>query len=339
MTQVSKIIFPNKPHLDPIAAYWLLRQYGADRYVGIDQAKFGVWTSGQAPDSTMLENWQQTGVVTFDIAGGTFDHHGNNDCLTVMVAKQLNVIENPELQSLLRYVQEDDASGLHNNFGELAGILKVLYQANETIESVIILTLKILDALQTKEKAWHVEAKVEFDTKAKVFKIKQRGRKIKLVVIKSDNFHVANYAKQNEGVAIVVQQNKLNQCFIFTNAFFRIHLEPLVAVIRWREAELNHKTVPLLQLRQPGKIQAVQNWFYHESLNALMNGSEALANTIPTKITLQEIVELVVFGLSDPEPEIDPQAQAQYDHYAALFKQVSGGPRSSTRPDVVVTRT
>jgi hypothetical protein len=325
MSQVSKIIFPNKPHLDPIAAYWVLLNYGHEQFPGIKKAGLAVWKAGKTPEPQTLTQWQNEGVITFDIEGGTFDHHGTNKCTTLLVAEKLGIEQQPELQTLLRYIQEDDSAGLHNNFGDLAGIIKCLYKRGDSTEEIIKLVLNILNALQTKEKNWHIEAKAEFEQKAKIFKIKHgKDKKIKLAVIVSDNIDVANYAKQNEGIAIVVQKNSQGHIFIFTNAFHRLNIKDMVAAIRLREAELNGKTIKNpADLKKPGKTLEVQNWFFHDSLNALMNGSAALVDTPATKIPLAEIVDIVVFGLSSDFPAHCPgPAQCQKhdcQYYKLLF--------------------
>lgn len=319
--KVSKIIFPNKPHLDPIAAYWLLLNYGAEKFPGIKEASLAVWKAGHSPSSETLKQWQEEGVISFDIEGGTYDHHGTQKCTALLIAEDLGIKENPELQALLRYVQEDDMAGLHNNFGDLAGVIKAFYKKEEETEEVIKFTLKIIDALQAKEKSWAVDAKKEFEEKAKVFKIKRGKNKIKLAVIKSDNLDVSNYGRQKENVAVLIQQNSKGFVYIFTNAFNKLNIKDIVAVIRLREAELNNKPLRHKRdLRSPGKITEVQNWFFHDALNAMMNGSAALAETPPTKIPLEEIVGIVVFGLASVSD--DDEQNPQYQYYQSLFNKV-----------------
>ncbi|OIO39751.1 MAG: hypothetical protein AUJ72_00085 [Candidatus Omnitrophica bacterium CG1_02_46_14] len=301
MQKVIKIIFPNKPHLDPIAAAWLLLKYGENKYPGIAGAPLSVWKSGQNPSLGVLKEWEEQGIVSLDIEGGTFDHHSEKEkSVTLLVAEVLGVDKNSELQALLRYVQEDDLAGLHNNFGDLAGVIKCLYKQGRDISNIIKVTLSILDALNFKEENWHIGAKREFEAKAKIIKIKRGNNKLKLIVIESDNVDVANYAKQNHNAAAVIQKNSNGHVHIFTNAFHRLNIREIVAAIRLRELELNNKPIrKLAELRRPGKIIDVQNWFYHDALNAMMNGSAALAETPPTKISLDEIVGIVVYGLSN----------------------------------------
>lgn len=303
MPPVTKVIFPNKPHLDPIVAYWLLLNYGQDQFAGIKEAGLAVWKASKTPEAETLKDWQKNGVISFDIEGGTFDHHGTNKSTTILVAEKLGIVQNPEIQSLLRYVQEDDTAGLHNRFGDLAGILKCFYKQGDSTEEVIKFTLNVLSALQFKEKQWEIELKDEFANKAKVLKIKRGKNKIKLAVIESDNVDVANYAKQKERIAVVIQKNSFGYIHIFTNAFYRLNIKDIVAAIRLREMELMGKTkINLITIKKPGKTTEVQQWFFHDTLNAMMNGSAALAETPATKIPLEEIIDIVIFGLSSELP-------------------------------------
>ncbi len=323
MKEITKIILPNKPHLDPIAAYWLLLNYGEAEFKGIKQAKLAVWKAGKTPEPQTLKDWENSGIISFDIEGGTFDHHNTGDCTTLIVAKKLNIENNPELQSLLRYIQEDDTAGLHNNFGDLAGVIKCLYKRGDQTEEIIKLTLNIIDALQNKEKGWLIDAKIDFENNAKIFKIKRHKNNIKLAALKSDNLDVANYAKQKENCAVVIQKNSQNHVFIFTNAFFRLNIKNIVAAIRFKEAELCGKKINnIASLKKPGKILEVQNWFYHESLNAIMNGSAALAETPPTKIPIEDIVGLVVFGLSSESYDEKTEVGPKYEEYKKIFDRV-----------------
>ncbi len=41
--EIKKIIIPNKPHLDPIAAIFLLLEYGRDKFPGIEKAEIAFW--------------------------------------------------------------------------------------------------------------------------------------------------------------------------------------------------------------------------------------------------------------------------------------------------------
>jgi len=321
MNQINKIIFPNQPHLDPIAAYWVLLNYGQDKYPGIKTASLAVWKAGKTPEAETLKQWENDGIISFDIEGGTFDHHGTEKCTTLLVAEKLGVIENPELQTLLRYIQEDDSAGLHNKFGDLAGVLKCLYKRGDSTEDVVKFALNIIDALQNKEKNWFVDAKKEFAAKAKIFKINRQRGKIKLAVIITDNVDVANYAKQNEGIAIVIQKNSREHVYIFTNAFHRLNIKGIVAAIRIREMELSGQPIKVGgDLTKPGKTLEVQNWFFHDTLNALMNGSAALAETPPTKISLEEIVDIAVFGLSSDFPDHCPGPDHCLRHNCQYYK-------------------
>ena len=45
--EIKKILIPNKPHLDPIAAIFLLKQYGQKVFPGVDKAEIIFWGRGR----------------------------------------------------------------------------------------------------------------------------------------------------------------------------------------------------------------------------------------------------------------------------------------------------
>jgi hypothetical protein len=61
----------------------------------------------------------------------------------------------------------------------------------------------------------------------------------------------------------------------------------------------NKKETDLSRLVFEGANSQVPNWFYHRSLNAFLNGSDALAKVEPTAIPLKELVYLVLCGLAE----------------------------------------
>jgi len=92
---------------------------------------------------------------------------------------------------------------------------------------------------------------------------------------------------------------------ILTNKNQRINLKEIVAAIRMRELELSgyNKPVDPVKLQFEGKNSLVPNWFYHKSLNAFLNGSNALNKVEPTKVKFSEIVSFVWNGLSSEHSE------------------------------------
>lgn len=314
--EIKQIVLPNKPQLDPLAAYYVLRTYGKDYFTGIDTAQIGIWTKAETPSPEKIKEWEENNILAIDVGGGPFDHHGQKICATNLAINYLGIQDEPLIQNLKQYTQEDDEAGLHNKYGDLAYIIKCMYKQEKEVHEVINYAFTTLDALQAKEHEWHIAAKKEFDEKAKIFKVRRGKRKLKIIVIKSDHIDSANYARQ-QGAAVVLQQRSSGHTFIFTNKALNIDLKPVIQAIRLREIELQGLDRTKAQnLFKEGKQPLTENWYYHTALNAILNGSDALLDTPATKIPLEEIFQFIINGISTDEPD---EPSPLYDNYG--FKE------------------
>ena len=134
-------------------------------------------------------------------------------------------------------------------------------------------------------------------------------------MVESDNSQLANYGITMDNLAVVAQKHTNGQVMILTNKNQRINLKEIVAAIRMRELELSGYTKPIdpVKLQFEGKNSLVPNWFYHRSLNAFLNGSNALNKVEPTKIKFSEIVSFVWNGLSSEHSEYCDCDQSGYN--------------------------
>jgi hypothetical protein len=307
--EVKKILIPNKPHLDPIAAIYLLGQYGQEKYPGINSAKIIFWENSHNPSAAEMEKFNFEGVLMIDIGGGLFDHHDSADrkeTATCRVAKYLGIESRPELSALLAYVREDDLEGLHNRYGDLAYIIKCLHKQNVKPAEVVSLAFQYIHCLQEGQKEWHIGVKKEYETKAKILKVKRNQKKLKIAIIESDNAQVANYAITTDNFSVVIQKRSSGHVIILTNKYHRIDLREIVAAIRKKELELRsyNKPIEIDKLKFEGKNQLLPFWFYHRSLNSFLNGSEALNKTEATKLPFNNIIRFVIYGISTEESEL-----------------------------------
>ncbi len=306
---ITKILVPNKPQLDPIAATYLLGEYGEDKFPGIMNAQISYWEHAHDPSHEEIRQMEAEGTIMIDVGGGKFDHHnvdGVKECATSLVAKYLGIENKPELSALLSYVREDDLEGLHNRFGDLAYIIKCMYKQGATNNKVVEYTLQILNFLQETQKDWHIRTKEEFEAKCKIITTKRNKSKAKIGVIETDDAQVGNYGITVKNMAVMIIKRSTGHVFILTNKHQRIDLREIIGALRKREMELRgyQKELDPKRLRFEGKNQMIPYWFYHKALNALMNGSEALNKTEPTKISLDEIVRFVVYSISTESSEL-----------------------------------
>lgn len=315
---ISNIIMPNKPHLDPITAYYLLLRYGNEKFPGISEAKLFFWDSGTDPDAQTLKKWNEEGSLLIDVAGGEFDHHLiEGGFSSLLVAQYLGIEDNPEMKAILEYLREDDNHGLHNKFGDLAHIVKMMHKQNVDIQKIFDLVFLALNSMVY----FDDEAKKEFEAKSLIHKVKRGKNKMKVAVIESDSQNVARYAMQNERVGVVIQRRSTGHMMIFTNNIYKIDLRDVIGAIRKRELELAGKEIPDLRiLKKEGKHPEVQHWYYHRSLNAILNGSDALSDTPATRLATDEILEIVLFSVSTEYLEkCDNCEEGKCPHYRHGF--------------------
>jgi len=305
--QVKQILIPNKPHLDPIAAIYLLQQYGKNKFPGIELAKVIFWQHSNNPTNEEIAEFQKQGILIVDVGGSIFDHHDGTDIkketTTSLVASYLGIESNPEISTLLNYIREDDLEGLHNRYGELAYLIKCLHKQNVDSERVVNFTLQALNFLQLVQSDWHLVTKKEFEEKCKIYKIKHYNRNLKIGVVESDNNQLANYGITTNNLSVVVQKRSTGHVMILTNKNHRVNLKEIISAIRMRELELRgfKKIIDPKKLQFEGKNSLIPNWFYHRSLNAFMNGSDALTKTEPTKVPFREIINFIWYGLSSED--------------------------------------
>lgn len=302
MMQVNKILIPNNPHLDPVAAIWLLYKYGQEKFPDIQSAEIVYWHQGHQPTQEDVAGLGEN-VMLIDLGGGMFDHHGKeNNTATAfsLVAEHLGIQENPELSALISYVREDDLEGLHNRFGDLAYLLKCMYKNGEPVDKVMQTTFSLLDQFQETQRKWHHDVRAEYEEKCKVYKLKRGPKKIKVGIIESDNEQVANFGITTDSLSVVVQRRSTGHVMILTNKHHRIELKEIIGAIRMKELEMEGYDKPLdpYKLRYEGNSTLVPNWFFHRSLNAFMNGSAALSKAEPTKVPFNNIIDFVSYGVS-----------------------------------------
>jgi hypothetical protein len=306
---INKILIPNKPHLDPIAAIFLLKQYGKEVFPGVEKAEIIFWEKSQDPTAEEHLKFQQDGVLIVDVGGSIFDHHSttgeSKETSSSLVADYLKIENKPELNALLNYVREDDLEGLHNRYGDLAYLIKCFHQQNFASEKVVELGLRLINYFQTSQLEWHYKVKEEFEKKMKIHRVKRFDKKLKIGVVETDNSQVANYGITKENLSVVIQKRSTGHVMILTNKYHRVNLKEIVAAIRIRELELRgyDKAIDPLRLQFEGKNALIPNWFYHKSLNSFLNGSDAMNKAEPTKLGFNEIVSFVWNGISSEHSE------------------------------------
>jgi hypothetical protein len=310
MTQVLELVVHQNPHFDEVLAVWLLKKFGEKMFPGVSQAKLTFHNNGISLSS---EEYEKKGILLVGLGGGRFDEHPANgngrkegECAATLVAAALGLKDDPVLQPLLRYVVNCDLKGNSHPF-DLSSVLKQLLQQNpqEQQEAVDWVFTGIEAKFQQQLNFLNV-CKEDL-ANGEIEKIPGRKGILTLVTVKSDSPEMSRFARSQFGCEadIIIQQNKLGNVQIFTNAKSCLKMYDVVQMIRLREQQIKGKisTWDWKTLSSEGKIPGAEEWFFHEEGQMLLNGSLTASNVPATKIPLEEIKALVKAGVNPQEFE------------------------------------
>ena len=303
------ILLPARPQPDTIAAILLLRLFGGERFVGIEN--FAVEIRPDAPIETFDELIAKH-ILPIDVGGGPLDHHGTEQCASELVADLLGVRNNPALAKLLGYAKRDDALGkgtmsddpLDRAFG-LSGLIASLNkqypkQAQRVVESV----LPLLEAHYRASHEHLVELPVivnkkKLDGDYTEALVRQGTKRLKVAFVISDTPAMVTYLRSFQGprADVVVQKSSEgNRVCVVTRQERKINLAIAAALIRLREAELRHIVLPekTSYWSRDGKIAELPMWYVDPATNSILNVGGPEADTL---IPWEDLKRLVSRGL------------------------------------------
>jgi hypothetical protein len=307
----SSILTHERPHVDEIVAIWLLRKFGEERFPGVASATVSFTTvrklaeAGQKP-----EDYEKRGMLLLGIGGGRFDEHPTmeaerkaGDCAATLVARELGVGDDPSLAKILRFVRAADVQGNASPF-DVSYVVKLLHgQYPDDPQRVIDWALVAIEAKYQEQLRFFTVVKPEFDAKARVEEVAVGQRRLKMVVIESDEDGIHKYARSEFGVraAVVIQRRSTGNVAVFGNKQAGVDLREAAKLIRLEEREA--KGLELARdeerLLAEGYAPGAEEWFYHKQGQMLLNGSLTQADVPATRLGLDRIAELVKVGI-DP---------------------------------------
>lgn len=317
MPDFHTIVLPVRPQPDTIVAIFILKRFGERQFPGIEKAQYEFWPT--LPDNKNSESLLGEGFLLIDLGGGIFDHHNKNEKTTAsqLAADYLGQADDLSLAKLLEYARRDDFFGkgtistdaIDRAFG-LSGLVAALNKSFPRHPArVIDLILPLLAAHHAEEKRRLEEfpaAVQEKKEQGKVieFSVKQREKKLKVIMIESDNVGLPGYLRSQIGgrYDVVVQKNRAGYVNILTRPTKRVDLRSLVALIRLRESDQNSVKLAddLRLLMTPGRIPEVNNWYYDTATNSMLNGGSSPSPEIaPTRIPWLELKKITELGLSE----------------------------------------
>ncbi len=312
MPNIHIVVTHERPHIDEIGAIWLLRRFGQDLFPGIAEAKVIFWgNGGETPDGRTALDWEDDGYLLVGVGRGRFDEHPDllnggarkkEECAATLVAKFLEVEDDPALEKILRYIKNDDLKGGSGSF-DLGKLAQVMYQTHDQLEVITWATLA-LEAKYQEQLTFWTDTRNEFETKVAIQEVAGPGRLLRLAIIESDSdqigmFYRTRVAGDN---AVLIQRRSTGHILIHTNRKHGLKLGDVARLIRVAEIKTKGPVKGKLDwpaLEQEGKFPQAEEWHYAAGeIQALMNGSLTATDVHPTKLSLEQVVELVKIGLN-----------------------------------------
>jgi len=300
------IISHQKPHLDEICAIWLLRKFGEEKFPGVNSARL-VFDRSQASGQSSAD-FEKEGILLIGIGEGRgrFNEHPVNgdrkegECAATLVAKELGVDDDPALQKILRYVLVTETQGGAKPF-ELSAVVKTL--SDEEPEKLVEWTIRALEAKYNEQFQFWSKTKEAFEKNAKIETVPGlNGRMLKIAAVVSDERLVYRFAFSLHGgrTAIVIQQKSSGNVQIFMNKRFGLWMDDIAQMLRIEEQRVKSNVVitDWEMLKAEGKIDGVEEWYYHRAAQMLLNGSLTAPNVPPTKLSLGKIMKIVKVGVN-----------------------------------------
>ena len=171
-----KIILPTRPHPDTILGIFLLKNFGKEKYPGIERAELEIWQ--ELPKNETSGSLEEKGILVLDVGGGKFDHHQMGKTLSQLVAEDLGISEDPALQKLLIYGERDDKFGLgtisSDSLDKAFGLSGLIASLNKAIPEN---PEKVIDAIAPLITAHYLEEKKKTEELPKELKDKLKEKK------------------------------------------------------------------------------------------------------------------------------------------------------------------
>ncbi len=309
----KKIIIPSSLHPDTILGIFLLKRFGNSKYPGVDKAEIEI-------RQTLLENetsvsLKEKGVLCLDLGGGDLDHHNKEGkILSELIADDLGMLHEAALSKLLAYAKRDDQYGMGtistDQIDRAFGLSGLISSVNKTVgntEAILQIVFPLLEAHYLEERKRTNDLPIEFaqmlkNGKAEVFDVKQGNKKLKVVVLESDNVSMPGWLKSSIGqkADVVYQRKSLGFTNILTKQFKRVDLRWLAAYLRDEELKLRGKVITYStnDLMKPGKIFDIPEWYYDKATNSILNGGVNPKGIEPTMISVERMKNILKEALS-----------------------------------------
>lgn len=312
----TTIVLPTRPQPDTLVAIFILKKFGEEKFLGIKEASLQIWQT--MPERETEDSLAEKGIVLIDLGGGRFDHHTivPKTTSSQLIASYLGIDGDPALAKLLAYAERDDFYGkgtmsndlLDRAFGLSALVANLNKSLVKNSARVVELVMPFLLAHYKEEERRTKELPKEFEEKlrngqAEEFFVKQRDKKLKVVIVGSESGSLAGYLRSQMGgkYDVVAQRLPSGHVNILTRPTKRIDLRSLVVLLRVEEATLSgvELELPTYEFAQPGRIAEIPEWYYDPATNSIQNGGLNPKEIRSTRIAPEQLKKIIEIGLSE----------------------------------------
>ena len=319
-------MFP-RIQVDTAIAYFLLRQYGEEKFPGIKSAPLEFWS--ELPEGASTEELEDAGYILIDLGGSKFDHHNlgpDNKTISAshLVAQFLGVEDKAEIHKLLEFARRDDlegkgtlsADGIDRAFGFPGLLMSLNKSLSENPKRILEIVLPLLQSHFLEEYRRHEQLPAEYNELVKAGKVKEFrathfDKQIKVIYIESDNTSLAGFLRSRAmGANLVIQRASTGHTNFITQQSMKLQLKKLARLIKLTEASKAGITLPIdsvADLELPGRTDKLPHWYYDTRANTLQNGGTNPQGIPATTLIYAEIESLVKQGLNIERSERTPR--------------------------------
>lgn len=266
-----------RPDLDAATASWLIYTY----LPGWSNAEFRYVAAGSTLDNLPPDD--NPNVIHVDTGMGKFDHHQFNANLsaakvTYEYLLKENHIPEKDLEAVQRLV---DFVTVIDNFGEI-------HFPNPTADLYQFLLHELIEGYKAQTVNDDEIIKFAFSNIIAAVQILKNKIRAEEEIKKGFVFHskygksLAMETKNEEAVKVALKMGyKVVIRKDIDKGFARLKTPP----------EKEYDLTPVSE--QIKKLDTEGTWFLHSKKNMLLNGSSKNPNTVPTKLTLTQLIEIV----------------------------------------------
>jgi len=289
---IQQILLPSSATADHLIAAFLLKEYGAKQYPGIEQAEV-VFTISSDPNTVLdLGNFIEP------------DHEFEG--VTDAVAHKLTLSRLPELQMLLKWTSQYLKRKQQPSPFDLGGLVPIVAQAGEGQLELIFGVLRLQLEQQRRLYYGLPEEWVKLtknDGPSDLYDLTVGDKNVVVAVAQSAELGIADYLFQNKKTSadVVIQQFSNGRIDIHTNPASPIDLAEVAKVIRLEEARVHGRDYTMtlrIFFAHEGFAEDSPEWWYDKSQQKFLNNSGPAAKAPQSGLSVQDVLSAVYVGLS-----------------------------------------